>query len=684
MPKAKAKWKCITFRKPINPIKMKPFLLSIILFLSLNLTGKEIIERVDSAYQYCVNHPTDTIALKNLNGALNKTYSNYPDTTHYYSLQQERLAKNANCLHLESRAIIMQGICMEMNGQLDSAISLYLAAGEVADKTSNLQLKASVYNNLGIGYSYKGLYESSIEYTLKALNIHESLNNLGGMSMMYNNLGLRYSEIQNNNEAIRYYHKAVKINQELGNEKKLGTNYNNLGRSYFLKQKNDSAHYYYSLGLKQCKKTDAKYYMSLSYIGLANVLIEDGKPDIALLYVDSGQTISEQIDDDFGIYHAIFTRGLVYSANGNHRKALEDYITYKTWINENSYGSVEQDAYSKIADSYYELGDYRNAYKYMRIFAYAKDSFASKQQDLALEQISLYKQSKLEKDKEILNQELEIKETRLNSEKSLRNTFVVIGVLLALLALGIGHRFLTERKIKRTLAEKNEIIQQEKDRSESLLLNILPEEVAEELKQKGESDAKEFDDVTVIFTDIIQFTKLAEKLSARELVDELNFCFKAFDNLVSTYSLEKIKTIGDSYMAASGLHLPRKAGAKEAVKAALAMQDFMVSRAQERNKAGKEAFVMRVGIHTGPVVAGIVGVKKFQYDIWGDTVNIASRMESSGVSGKVNISQSTFDLIQNEPDFTFESRGKIKAKGKGTLDMYFVNKKESHDDHVEA
>ena len=206
--------------------------------------------------------------------------------------------------------------------------------------------------------------------------------------------------------------------------------------------------------------------------------------------------------------------------------------------------------------------------------------------------------------------------------------------------------------------------------SDELLLNILPEEVAEELKAKGSADAKQFEEVTVMFTDFKGFTQISEKLSPAELVAEIHTCFKAFDNIISKYNIEKIKTIGDSYMCAGGLPVTSKTHATDVVNAALEIQQYMQQHINERKNQNKQIFELRIGVHTGTVVAGIVGVKKFAYDIWGDTVNIASRMESSGEAGKVNISGSTYAMVKDH--FTCTHRGKINAKNKGEVDMYFV------------
>ncbi len=213
-------------------------------------------------------------------------------------------------------------------------------------------------------------------------------------------------------------------------------------------------------------------------------------------------------------------------------------------------------------------------------------------------------------------------------------------------------------------------IKKEKGISDNLLLNILPAEVAEELKVNGKVEPKYFDNVTVLFTDFKEFTKIAERLSANEMVTEINYCFSAFDDIISRHKIEKIKTIGDAYMAAGGIN-DQDCPPCSIVKAAFEMQQFMVERKDTLEKAGRSGFEMRLGIHTGPVVAGVVGIKKFQYDIWGDTVNIASRMEHNGAVGRVNISKATYELVKDK--FECEYRGEMEVKGKGQMAMYYVS-----------
>ncbi len=221
--------------------------------------------------------------------------------------------------------------------------------------------------------------------------------------------------------------------------------------------------------------------------------------------------------------------------------------------------------------------------------------------------------------------------------------------------------------------EQKTYLEIEKQKSDKLLLNILPQEVAEELKTKGHADAKQFDEVTVLFTDFKDFTRLSEKMTPRELVEEIHAYFKEFDKIIDKYGIEKIKTIGDSYLCAGGLPVPNRTHAVDVVNAAIEIQAYTARRIEDKAAEGKEPFAVRIGIHTGSVVAGIVGIKKFAYDIWGDTVNTASRLENSSEAGKINISSATYKLVKDK--FNCQYRGKIQTKGKGGIDMYYVEGK---------
>ncbi|MEO8069082.1 MAG: two-component regulator propeller domain-containing protein [Flavobacteriales bacterium] len=232
-----------------------------------------------------------------------------------------------------------------------------------------------------------------------------------------------------------------------------------------------------------------------------------------------------------------------------------------------------------------------------------------------------------------------------------------------------------EMKVEERTAEvvaQNQEIGKQKVRIEDLLLNILPKEISEELKENGKATARRHNAVTVMFTDMKGFTRVAESMSPEELVNELDDCFIQFDAIIDKYGIEKIKTIGDSYMCAGGVPTHDPHHAHKVVLAGLEIRELMRVWAEERTAVGKQPWVLRIGLHTGPVVAGVVGKRKFAYDIWGDTVNTASRMESSGLPGEVNISGATYELVKDVVEC--EHRGKVEAKNKGTIDMYFVKR----------
>jgi adenylate cyclase len=230
-------------------------------------------------------------------------------------------------------------------------------------------------------------------------------------------------------------------------------------------------------------------------------------------------------------------------------------------------------------------------------------------------------------------------------------------------------RYRSKRRTADELAEKNNLITAEQQKSDGLLLNILPPAIAQELKTRNKVAARKYEQATVMFIDFTGFTHVAERLSPEQLVEELDYCFSNFDRIISKYRIEKIKTVGDAYICASGLS-DMNASPSDMIKAGLEIQDFLLHLKAERQTHALPYFEARCGIHTGPVVAGVVGAKKFAYDIWGDTVNTAARMEESCDPGRVNVSGDSYSFARYE--FEWLNRGKIAAKNKGMMDMYYV------------
>ncbi|HAF29183.1 MAG TPA: hypothetical protein DCG75_09070 [Bacteroidales bacterium] len=227
-------------------------------------------------------------------------------------------------------------------------------------------------------------------------------------------------------------------------------------------------------------------------------------------------------------------------------------------------------------------------------------------------------------------------------------------------------------KQRQEIEKQKELSEEQKKKSDELLLNILPFETAEQLKKKGFAKSKQYKLVSILFTDFKDFSKLTGIMESQDLVEELNMYIQKFDEIIEGHYIEKIKTIGDAYMCAGGLPLRNKSNPIDVTLAGLEIQKFMKEYAEEEKMKNETAWELRLGIHTGEVIAGVIGKKKFAYDIWGDAVNKANRMEQSGEVGKVNVSGDTYEFIKDYFDCTY--RGKIEVKNNIELDMYFVNR----------
>jgi len=300
------------------------------------------------------------------------------------------------------------------------------------------------------------------------------------------------------------------------------------------------------------------------------------------------------------------------------------------------------DANLKLAGLYELIGDLTLSYVHF------KDHIAHRDSLLNIEKVQQLANQRTNFEVSQKQVEVELLETKT------RNQLIILGF--------VGLSLLASLWFYRTISK-------EKKKSEKLLLNILPEDTAKELKVNGKVKAKKYESVTVFFSDFKGFTSYSEKLSPEALVETVSFYFSKFDEIIYKHGLEKIKTIGDAYMCAGGLHDSETNHAQRMVRAAFEIATF-VEETKKDVAASDLTFDIRIGINTGPVVAGVVGTKKFAYDIWGDTVNVASRMESMSEPGKINISHSTYELIKEEVEC--EYRGEIEAKNRGKVKMYFA------------
>jgi len=519
---------------------------------------------------------------------------------------------------------------------------------------------SEAYMNTGTVYLGQGNYPEALRNCLVALKIKEEIGDKKGAAGLFHNIASIYVRTGDNKIALNYYLKASKANSASGN--KIWLSYNLLGIGYInnLMGNYPEAIKNYLEALTIQEKMGDKNGMTGSLSSLGWINTGQGKYSEALKNYFAGLKISEEIGDKDGIANSFNNIGQVYQRQGNLKEALKYETKGLSLALEVEDKEMVKESYQNLAVIDSAMGNFKGAYENHKLYTQIKDSVFNMEKDKKL--TSLQMQYDFDKKESLTKAEQEKKDAialkEVQKQKLVRNGFMG-GFAVVLLFAGV---FFTQRNK----------ISKGKKHSDELLLNILPSEVAEELKLNGSAAAKQFDDVTVMFTDFKNFTQISEKLSPTELVAEIHTCFKAFDNIITKHNIEKIKTIGDSYMCAGGLPVANNTNATDVVNAALEIQQFMQQHYQQRKNEGKERFEIRIGVHTGPVVAGIVGVKKFAYDIWGDTVNIASRMESSGEAGKVNISGSTYELVKDK--FNCVHRGKIEAKNKGQIDMYFVNR----------
>jgi len=561
---------------------------------------------------------------------------------------------------------------------------------------------ANLYYNIAINYEAQGNYELAIGSIYDYLKYAEAQNDTFNIAEGYNVIGNIKSEQDRLIEALSFYEKAYTLHQNQNNTWEEATVLNNLGYakdglgdahfededfakadSLFDKAVSD---YQRALALRQSFEEEdilAEVYNNIGvtfknkasvYEATNQTLLQKNSIDTALLYLNKALIINKLYEDTKGQMEVYNGLGDVYRRKSDWSRAMQYTKQYEAIAKATNDQKFQQNALKDYARLYAKMGNFEKAYDYRKAYDELKyDRLTDKMvQDENVRQ-ALYSDQQKATELQQKKQELALQQTE-NARRKASQRLLWIGIASAiLLALLLFNRNRIKNKANQALIAKNEIIDAEKQRSEDLLLNILPAQTAQELKEKGKATTRKYDEVTVFFSDFVGFTKLSEQLTPEQLVSELDECFRAFDAITTKYQIEKIKTIGDSYMCVSGLPSPHPDHAQRMVHAALEMQDFLQVFAQKQRTKGFPAFHARIGIHTGPVVAGIVGSKKFAYDIWGDTVNIASRMESSGAINRVNISESTYALVKD--DFTTESRGLVQAKGKGEIKMWFVGSK---------
>jgi len=470
-----------------------------------------------------------------------------------------------------------------------------------------------------------------------------------------------YSIMENHDTAINYYQIAIDILREENDSIAVGSALLNAGDEYFNQGKLDSAMIFFHESGEIFRTLNYEVGLAYNLGNIGMVYAEQGKDDSAKANMNEAINILEKLEDYYPISVYLTYISEIYLTQDDWNTALS--YAQRSLELATRYGLKDQisDANLQISELYEQAGNIGESFKYYKDHTTYKDSVNNI--------VSVQQMANLRADFEIAQKQIEV--DLLNQQKKTQR-IIVIAIIIALVLIGLLALGLYKRN--RFIQKTNLVIEEEKNRSENLLLNILPKQTAQELKEFGKVKANKFESVTVLFTDFEGFTHYSENLSPEELVEGVDFYYSKFDDIMEKYGLEKIKTVGDAYMCAGGLPFPTEDHASKMVSAAFEIAEFVNDSKQTTSQNGAR-FDIRIGINTGPVVAGVVGTKKFAYDIWGDAVNIASRMESNSKPGKINISENTYELIKGA--FDCEYRGEIEVKNRGMMKMYFVNKPKS-------
>ena len=612
-------------------------------------------KQIDSLIKVLEIQKNDSGKVNTLNLISKKYFTSNPELSIFYGLQSSALAKKINFKRGLAIAYKNTGIGYFYRGQNIDAIKSYQLALAAFDSMGDKKGEANIYSNMGNVYYNQGENVEALDLYLKALKYAEESNDTLRMVTALINIGAIHGlKPKEYDIAIEYYRRAFPLSLAIGDNSTYGIVAVNIGEVYMNLNKFDSAHFYYELSLKAVDGTeDAPY--TLNDMGALYMAEHDYDKAIEIQTRAAKLAQNMDLKSDWAI--ALIGLGKSFKQKKELNTAALKYLEAEPIASEVDAKYSLKEIYFGLSEIYAEKNDFKNTAKYQSLLLAIKDSIYNLETDKKLGTLQFtFDLDKQKNQISLLTKDQEIQQQEIARQKLVRNGFIG-GFAVVLIFAGIFFRQRNRIKIG-------------KKRSDELLLNILPEETAEELKQTGTAKAKKFEMVSVMFTDFKNFTQASELLSPEELVKEIDACFSAFDAIITKYGIEKIKTIGDAYMCASGLPVEKPTHAEDIIKAGLEMQAYIEKNKKEKQAKNQIFFELRLGVHSGPVVAGVVGTKKFAYDIWGDAVNTASRMESSGEIGKVNISGSTYDLVKDK--FNCTHRGKIQAKNKGEIDMYFV------------
>lgn len=527
---------------------------------------------------------------------------------------------------------------------------------KLAEKIKYLFGVAKCYNSIGVCYWAKSDYVNALDAYFKSIEFNEKIKNKSGLASNFGNIGLIYQEQAEYSKALEYFQIAMKINQTIGSKKGLASNLGLIGNLYSVKENYSEALNYYFKALELNQELNLKNGEATNLVNIGRVYMMTSEFNKALEYFFKSLKLNQELNRERGIMYNFGYIGQIYLKlsdeikNENVKFNNKHYSTKNIQLNKSIEYSLKAVTISKKIKANKELIDwygtlseaYLKMYNWEKAYYYADSSH--KMQDSIFSQESRIKLFNLESKR---NNEIEKREKEIKRKQQLLIYYSTgIGILVL---FGIILFVIRERR-----------------KAEKLLLNILPKEVERRLKKKEKYIADHFDEASVIFIDISQFTALSKGVKPEKIVEMLNGVYTEFDHIASKYGLEKIKTIGDCYMAACGIPVKNEKHteltAKFALEAMKKMNGFEIDEEIE--------LLFKVGIDCGPVVAGVIGEKKFIYDLWGDTVNTANRMQEYSEPGKIQVTDRFQKKLSQE--FSLVERGEIDIKGKGLMKTYYL------------
>jgi adenylate cyclase len=530
------------------------------------------------------------------------------------------IAKRIGNDRIAARAAFCLGEIRENAGDHEAALARYLEAFHGAERTGDLRLQAIATMQIGNTYYAREDYDKALEYYRQADTLSETLGSKTIRLKVLNDYGCAYSKLGRHPEAVATFEKALAIARAEGLTQDVALNLHFLGAEYMEVREYGKAERQLTEGLKTYEELGAPNGIGSSQGQLGVLALKMGRTAEAVVWLEKALATGERIGD----------QGLI------------------------------ADSTLPLSEAYEKLGNPARALALFKRHSQIEAALSSEKSKARIEELQTrFETDRKDKEIRLLKQTEVIHSLEIKKQKMLRNSFIAGFILSCGLVLLVFQNLRIKKR-------DNRIIAAEKAKSEALLLNTLPAKVVEDLKLKGATEPEAFEWVTVLFSDLVDFTIQAAQLDPKVLIAELNDLFSAFDAIIDRHGCERIKTIGDAYLAVCGMPQADPGHAEKMCRAALEILAFV----EERNRSAARTWRIRIGIHTGKVVGGVVGVRKYIYDVFGDTINTAQRMESHSEPMRINVSEATH--ARTLDTFTFSVRPLIEVKGKGPMQMYFL------------